>query len=137
MVSAGYLVALFLAQVRTLLKDLAEERKAGRCLDAQLNGVAEVPLVKSACQDRRTKLQCVALIASGGFSCHTDLCPSCSTLSHQCDKMCGFCNSGKRRRRAQLSLTCPIADLEAVRAVIMLPTRIGRGGVQWADAVER
>jgi hypothetical protein len=104
-------------QVRTLVNKLVAQRKAGRCSDAQLNGVAEAPLKKAPCKDWLGTIRCEGLMATG-ITCKKNLCPTCG-LSHQCDESCRFCrrhdrepDGGEHRRRAQISMTCPPATLQ-------------------------
>lgn len=69
-----------------MLRDL---QAAGRCSDAQLNGVGETDVAAAPCTDIRQG--CDSMVASGFMSCAVEFSPS-GTMAGSCDRTCGFCD---------------------------------------------
>ena len=83
-----------------------KEKEAEGCT-VYMAGLAEtaVPEGNAECADTA---QICSLIGKGYLTCPADFCPGCAH-AHECDLSCGFCG----RRRAQISLPCPIGEFES------------------------
>ncbi len=79
----------------TALQALRDLQAAGRCPDAQLNGVSEADVGEAPCGDVRDG--CAHLIASGFMTCAIDFAPA-GPMAGTCDQTCAFCRGAQPPR---------------------------------------
>ena len=75
------------------LQVLSDLQAAGRCSDAQLNGVSETDVAVAPCTDVRDG--CDHMVTSGFMSCAVDFI-STGPMAGMCDRTCAFCDGDTR-----------------------------------------
>ena len=65
----------------------------------------------SSCLDTGPASRC-GLVSLGVLTCEDDFCADCGRHASECDRTCGFCNAGHRRRELQIQLGGVTCDLQ-------------------------